>query len=156
MLLKNKDEESNELETCESLLVKIKSNQDRIKNPYESGKSKGKQKGAKIAPSANIVKLQVCLFLALLVKNSISRTGNFWKFPITQIKSCFPSIVKHYIFTLDFSISQIFQTNFHFPGRFRKIWIPLYSCLCCFDLKLLLIVLLFYCRMHWMSDTWSS
>ena len=39
---------------------------------------------------------------------------------ITQTKSCFPSLVKHYIFTLDFSNSPISRTNFNFPWRFEK------------------------------------
>lgn len=57
MLLKNED--SDELETCETLLVK--SNQDKIQNPRESGKSKGKQRSGKSVPSANVVKIKVCV-----------------------------------------------------------------------------------------------
>ena len=62
VLLKNVDNESDELENCEALLGKIESGQDKIQNPHGSGKSKGKQKTAKIVSSANVAKLKVWVY----------------------------------------------------------------------------------------------
>ena len=38
---------------------------------------------------------------------------------MTRTKSRYPFLVKHYIFTLDFSNSLISQTNFRLPWRFE-------------------------------------
>ena len=51
----------------------------------------------------------------------ISRTLDFSKLPITRTKSRYPSLVKHYIFTLDFS------NKFSFSLKVREIWILLYK-----------------------------
>lgn len=58
ILLKNQDNESDQMETCETLLATNKSNQEKT-NTRESGKNKGKQKSGKIVPSANVAKLKV-------------------------------------------------------------------------------------------------
>lgn len=59
VLLKNQDNESDEMENCEALLVKIGSGQEKIQNPHGSGKSKGKQKSGKIVSSTNLAKPKV-------------------------------------------------------------------------------------------------
>jgi len=58
-LLKDKDNEGDESETCEELLTRVKSSQDKMQNPRGYGKGKGKQKSGKTVPSANIVKAKV-------------------------------------------------------------------------------------------------
>ena len=63
VLLKNQDNKSDKLENCEALLVKIGSDPGKIQNPHGSAKSKGKQKGGKVASSGNVAKLKVCIDL---------------------------------------------------------------------------------------------
>ena len=56
-LLKNQENEGGELETCEGLLTKLGSGQDKTTNPHGTGKGKGKQKSGKTVSSANVVKV---------------------------------------------------------------------------------------------------
>ena len=70
VLLKNQDNESDELENCEALLVKIGSGSEKIQNPYGSAKSKGKQKSGKVVSSGNTAKLKVSIAWDALVCNS--------------------------------------------------------------------------------------
>ena len=68
-LLKNQDVEGTDLEiTCEELLIKMGSGQDKMSNSYGHGKGKGKQKSGKITSSANAVnvKVQFTTFLLLV------------------------------------------------------------------------------------------
>ena len=55
---------------------------------------------------------------------------------ITRIKSRFPFLEKHYIFTLDFSSFPIFRTKFRFPWRFEN---PRYLCIRWLSSKILRI-----------------
>ena len=59
LLLKNLDNDSDELQSCEALLAKIESGQEKLQSPHGSGKSKGKQRGGKSVSSASVVKLKV-------------------------------------------------------------------------------------------------
>ena len=61
VLLKNRDNKSDELENCEALLVKIGSGPEKIQYPYGSAKSKGKQKSGKVVSSGNVVKRKVSI-----------------------------------------------------------------------------------------------
>ena len=61
VLLKNQGNKSDKLENCEVLLVKTGSDPGKIQNLHGSAKSKGKQKGGKVASSGNVAKLKVSM-----------------------------------------------------------------------------------------------
>ncbi|KAJ7363357.1 Ufm1-specific protease 2 [Desmophyllum pertusum] len=96
VLLKNMDNESDELENCEALLGKIESGQDKIQNPHGSGKSKGKQKTAKIVSSANVAKLKDALdvrYLNQLTDTAIDHDHKAFV-PVIQYKKAVLSQIK--------------------------------------------------------------
>jgi len=93
-LLKDKDNEGDESETCEELLTRVKSSQDKMQNPRGYGKGKGKQKSGKTVPSANIVKAKDVLdvrYLEQLTENEIDHKAFV---PVIQYKKVVLSQIK--------------------------------------------------------------
>lgn len=68
LLLKNVDNGSDESITCESLLERIELGQEKLQSIHGSGKSKGKQKSAKLAPPSGSVKLKVWGFTFVIYR----------------------------------------------------------------------------------------
>ena len=68
-LLKNLDNGSVDLETCDELLTKMGSKQERSPNPQGHAKGKGRQKTSRTSSSTNTVKVKVWLFLCFSNKH---------------------------------------------------------------------------------------
>lgn len=93
-LLQNLDNGSVELETCDELLTKMGSKQERSPNPQGHAKGKGRQKTSRTSSSTNTVKVKDVLGVRLL--NQLTRTEENSKAfaPVIHFKKCVSTQIK--------------------------------------------------------------